>query len=95
MKKLTQEQAEFLRRKRYTHIAAIVKSIGYSKYYNVNRIDDIMENGGKWIPAESIPHTFKNGYTGNIKMGTIGTKIDWSQTVARGFATYLINLWWR
>lgn len=51
MKKLTEQRANELRAEGYTHIASVVKSYNATTYWHVNSIDEIMANGGKWIPA--------------------------------------------
>jgi len=74
MKKLTIEKVNELKAKGITHLASVVKSVYDTTYYNVNSIDDIMANGGKWIPAVYNYH----GWRGRI--GISGRKIDWSKT---------------
>jgi len=91
MKTLTQEQAGYLRGRGYTHIAAIVKSVGYSKYYNVNSIDEVMKNDGKWIACGCGMHRFRNGSWRSIIFGTIGNQIDWRKTITRRHAAYLLS----
>lgn len=54
----------------YKYIAAIVHSHFASRYYNVQRIDDIINNGGVWIANSGIN-------------GTISTAIDWNVTILR------------
>ena len=72
MKKLTIEQANELKNKGITHLASILKQFRYSKYYHVVKIDDVLENGGKWIPADR--NVVKN------KLGILENRIDWNCT---------------
>lgn len=72
MKKLTTEKAQELKRQGYTHLASVLKQVFRTKYYHVVSIDDVIANGGKWVPAD------KNAT--RDKLGIIGTKIDWSIT---------------
>ena len=74
MKKLTEARAKELKNMGYTHIAAIMKSVFNTRYYNINSIDAIIKNNGKWIAA----------YPG--MKGLNGTYVDWSCTCR----TYLI-----
>lgn len=49
MKKITQ-QAIAAKACGYTHIASIIKSVYTTNYYNVQAIDDVIDNDG-WIGA--------------------------------------------
>ena len=60
-----------------TAVASVVKSHFDSTYYHVVYIDDLIKNGGKWIPAVII--SFPSGARGRI--GISGNKIDWTKTV--------------
>lgn len=74
MKRLTEKRAAELKAQGYTQIASVVKTYYNTTYWNVNEIDVIMENGGKWIPA---PY---NTYGWHGRAGTPTNKIDWSCT---------------
>ena len=76
MKTLTEKRAAELKAQGFTQIAAVVKSIYRTTYYNVNTIDDLLANGGKWIPA-GFGQTEK-GARG--RMGQNGAHIDRSVT---------------
>lgn len=54
MKKLTTSRAQELKNMGYNYICSVVKRYKYTTYYNVNSIDDIIANGGKWIPAPEM-----------------------------------------
>jgi len=60
----------------YTHIASVVKSFRASTYYHIVSCDSIISNKN-WIPAP------KNYYGWIGRIGTIGTKIDWTKTITR------------
>lgn len=76
MKKLTEKRADELKANGITQIAAVVKSIYNTTYYNVNTIDALLANGGKWIPAG-----FGQTETGaRGRMGQNGAHIDWTIT---------------
>jgi len=81
MRKLTTEVAQELKRNGYTHIAAVVKSYGRTEYFNVHSIDEIMDNGGKWLPCIAGFYRFRNGSYGNIRIGIIGSQIYWKHTI--------------
>ena len=76
MKKLTEKRAAELKAKGIIQIAAIVKSIYKTTYYNVNTIDALLANGGKWISAD-FGETEKEV---RCRMGQNGAHIDWSIT---------------
>jgi hypothetical protein len=76
MKKITPEIAEKLNSQGITHLASVVKSKYNTVYYHVNSIQNLIDNGGKWIPA---PY---NHYNWHGRIGTNGNHIDWNKTVS-------------
>lgn len=56
----------------YTHIAAVVKQVFSTSYYNINSCDSVISSG-RWDGAR--------GY--NYPIGTIDSKVDWSKTITR------------
>jgi len=74
MKKLTIDKANELKAKGITQLASVVKSIYNTTYYNVNSIDDIIANDGRWIPAAY------NRYGWRGRVGINGRKINWTKT---------------
>ena len=87
MNRLTTERAEHLKRHGIEYIAAVVKSVYYTEYYNINRIDDILENGGRWIPAirGQWPAKAAGAYW-HGPLGVRGSEIDWTSTLWTGTA---------
>jgi hypothetical protein len=79
MKKLTPERAAELRANGIVQIASVVKSVYNTEYCNVNSIDAIMANGGKWIPAARGSYPGKRG-TWHGRVGIARNKIDWTIT---------------
>jgi len=75
MKILTEERAKELKQQGITAIASVVKSVFTTTYYNVNSIDSIMKNNGRWIPAGICATP---GWHGRI--GISGKQIDWMHT---------------
>ena len=75
MKRLSADRANELLNSGITHIASVVKSVYNTSYYNVNSINDLLRNDGRWIPAP-IKHY---GWTGRV--GMIGSQVDWSCTI--------------
>lgn len=76
MKTLTVKRAEELKAQGITHIAAVVKTVYATAYYNVNSIDALLANGGKWIAAE-----YGTTATGlRVRLGTNASYIDWTVT---------------
>jgi hypothetical protein len=72
----TIELMNFAKELGYTHVAACVKSVFNTQYFNVNSIDSVI-SAGKWIGA---PRNFNwNGR----RIGTIDSAIDWSTTITR------------
>nr|DAG49549.1 MAG TPA: hypothetical protein [Caudoviricetes sp.] len=61
---------EALKEKGYAYIAAVTKIVRQYKYYNVQLIDDVIENGCKWI--------------GSIETRIPEKKIDWNKTIRKG-----------
>ena len=68
--------AKIARNNGYTYIVSIVKSFRATTYYHLVSCDKIISNK-TWIPAPKKYY----GWTGRI--GTTGTKIDWSKTITR------------
>lgn len=75
MKKLTIERANELKASGITHIASVVKSRYTTTYYHVNSIQDILNNGGRWIPAPI------NSIGWHGRRGITGSQVDWSRTI--------------
>lgn len=71
-------KAEELKKQGYTHMASIVKSVYFTKYFHVVKINDVLE-AGKWIPAEHVQ--FYSGAHG--RSGTAENKIDWTKTARK------------
>ena len=67
MKHLTEKRAAELKEMGYTHVASVVKSYKATTYWHVNSIDEIIANGGKWIPA---PKGQYNGWHGRVGIST-------------------------
>jgi hypothetical protein len=78
MKKLnkTEEMMIYAKRLGYTHVAAIVKKVFNTEYYNVNSCDDVLA-AGRWIGAYQDPNF--NGQ----RMGFLGSQMDWGVTITR------------
>lgn len=76
MKRLTIERANELKASGITCIASVVKTIYNTTYYNINPIDAILRNNGRWIAAGH--GQFDNGGRGPV--GTIGSQVDWAHT---------------
>jgi len=70
--------AKIARNNGYTHIASMVKQFKSTYYYHLVSCDKIISNKD-WIPAPKKYNGF--GWIGRI--GTIGTKIDWTKTITR------------
>ena len=45
----------------YTHIASIIKNVFSTNYYNLQTIDAILNNNGKWIAAQKGTGKYKRG----------------------------------
>ena len=73
MKILSAERANELKSQGITHIASVVKSHYTTTYYNVNSIDNLLRNNGRWIAAP-------RGRYGN-RIGVTGAQVDWSHTI--------------
>lgn len=67
---------EALKAKGIIQIASVVKSVFHTTYYHVVSIDDLIENGGIWIPATHV--WFGGGAHG--RFGVTGKSIDWNKT---------------
>lgn len=82
MFKLTQEMADKLKVQGYTQIASLIKQVMTSRYYNINFIDDIINNGGKWTPANKgyFP-SLRGNRTWHGRIGTYSKDIDWKITI--------------
>lgn len=79
MKRLTEEKAAELKAQGITQLASVVKSVYRTEYCHVNNIDDIMANGGRWIPACRGSYPGRRG-TWHGRIGTARNKIDWTIT---------------
>lgn len=77
MKKLSTERANELKSQGITHIASVVKSLYNTEYYNINPIDAILRNNGRWIAA--VRGQYNNGGRGPV--GTIASQVDWTHTI--------------
>jgi hypothetical protein len=75
MKRLSVERANELISSGITHIASVVRSHYSTTYYNVNSIDNLLRNDGRWIAAP--------GYDGEWhgRIGITGHQVDWSHTI--------------
>ena len=73
MKILTIDKANELKAKGYTDLAAVVANIFGTEYFNINTIDEVLANNGKWIPA-------KRGFNGE-RRGVLGSTVNWIETV--------------
>jgi hypothetical protein len=72
MKKLTAERAAELKAQGITHIASIVKSVYYTKYFKWEPIDNILDNGGK-MPRYGGQYGQEYGFNGR--------EINWAHTI--------------
>jgi hypothetical protein len=72
--KIVQRAIE-LKAQGYTHIASLVGSCYYTRYYHVVSIEDILSTG-KWIPA---PYGQIPGSNAHGRIGINGNIIDWTK----------------
>jgi len=75
MKKLSVQRASELLNAGITHIVSVVKSHYTTTYYNVNSIDAILRNNGRWIAAPSNSH----GWHGPV--GVTRNQVDWDHAI--------------
>ena len=78
MKRLTENEIEQLKNAGITHLATLVKSCYFTKYWHVVSLDRIEKNNRYWIPAQMF--TFPSGAT--CRIGQTSASIDWTKTVA-------------
>lgn len=71
------ERAISLKSKGFKYMAAVIKSVYNTSYYNVQSIDDVIKVG-KWI---GIGHPL--GFARYQRMGTRDNNIDWSITARK------------
>ena len=94
MIKLSQSQAESLKKQGYTHLASIVKSVYNTEYYNVHSIASIMSNGGKWIAADRGSYPAAKGGTWHGPIGINGNLVDWAKTIRMTALAPRGLAWW-
>jgi hypothetical protein len=83
--KIELRKLETLKAEGIEQIASVVKSVFYTTYYHVVKIDDIIANDCKWIPAAHVQ--FASGAHGSY--GISGKSIDWEKTIKlRNLKTY-------
>jgi hypothetical protein len=81
MKSKIQRAAIESKKQGYEYMSSVVKSVFNTTYYNVNKIDDVIENG--WTPAQ-------RGQFGNWH-GRIGQIHRPEKCISRQSALRLIN----